>query len=102
MKTSLKFSVLLVSLFVGFFPPLYLIPVGISFFLLGFDMFDTSLALQGIPFKQRLKLHRAHMTELIALGAIVSSSVIAPPVFLFAIPAGYLTATLRLRKWGLG
>ncbi|MDC0358814.1 EI24 domain-containing protein [Oligoflexia bacterium] len=93
--------ILLVAFVVSFFPPLYLIPIILTGFMVGFDIIDLPLALLEMPFKERWRVIRRHKLQTCAFGGIFSISLLIPLGAILLLPIAYYAAVLLVERWDL-
>jgi uncharacterized protein involved in cysteine biosynthesis len=87
------------TLIVGFFPPLLALGFLLSALSVGYGLIDKPLALMGLRLRHRLNLARAHLFEVVALGAFAAPIVLLPVVNFIALPVLYATAVRRVVRW---
>ncbi|MGI6524198.1 MAG: EI24 domain-containing protein [Bdellovibrionota bacterium] len=88
-----------ITIICSFIPILLFIPPIITAFLAGFDLFNLSLNILEMPFKERRRLIRTHLIEVISLGATLLLFLLIPLGGILFFPAAYLVALKRLSVW---
>jgi len=92
---------MIVMLICGLFPLLYFIPPVIAALLVGYSLLDLPLALMEIRFKDRWGIAKAHLLEVLALGALFSLILLIPLGGILFLPVAYHVAIQRLAQWGI-
>ncbi|MEZ4753385.1 MAG: hypothetical protein R3A13_03635 [Bdellovibrionota bacterium] len=79
----------------GFFPPLMIIAIVLTSFIVGIDLLNLPLALLETPFKQRLTLAHSHFIETCILGGAFTIVALVPFLGIILYPA-FLNASVEL------
>lgn len=94
------FSTLIIATLLTFiFPLLAPIALLLGIIIIGYEIFDLPLALIGLDLKQRLKLSREKILEVMVLGFIFTLIAAIPGLPIIFLPVGYLTAIRNISRW---
>jgi uncharacterized protein involved in cysteine biosynthesis len=98
LRLSYGTGLFIVAFACGFIPLLALAPLICAAFFVGFDLIDLPLTLRGMQFRERWHFGRAHLIEVLGLGACFMAIMIIPLGGLLFFPVAYYVAA-ELLHW---
>ena len=100
-RLAVLVPITLLTLISSLFPLLSIIPLILTSFVLGFDVFDGCLASAGYRFSERWRVIKAHLLSIIVLGAGFTLILLLPVANVLLLPIIYHASALTLSDWNI-
>ena len=101
-STMVMLCLLLLGVFtlvLSFIPLLYVIPLILGGFSLGYNIVDLPLSLLEVPFRRRIKMAWSHKSEITVIGLLFSAIMLIPFAGILMLPPVTYVGVQRIARW---